>query len=485
VNRVLCEITGYPADELTKLTFQDITHPDDVDSDVALSQQLAQGEIPRYRLEKRYIRKDGSAVDIMLSRSILRGLEGEPLYYITQMEDITERKQAEHALRLSEAKFSGIVSIAAEAIISVDLKQRITIFNEGAEHIFGYRKQEMIGSALDRLIPERFRARHNESFARFAVSGEDVRTMAERMQVYGLRKNGEEFPAEASISSVNVGDATFLSVVLRDITRRKNAEEALQRAVAARDDVLGIVAHDLRNPLSAIMMQASMMRRPGPDPDRRDPEPLEMIARSAKRMNQLIQDLLDVALVEAGQLKVESVKLSVAELVREAVRTQESLATASDIELHLDVADDIRHVWGDHRRLLQVFQNLIGNAVKFTEPGGQIVVRATAEDKTVVFSVADTGPGIPADSLSHVFDRFWQATTRTRRLGAGLGLAISKGIVEAHGGRIWVESEIGRGTTFFFAIPTPPDGSGDGRVPHSRARRDRVRQPAAGGSKPR
>ena len=155
VNRVLCEITGYAAEELTKLKFQDITHPDDLDTDVALSGQLGRGEIPRYQLEKRYIRKDGSVVDIMLSGSILRGPDNAPLYYIAQIEDISERKRVEGALRRSEAKFSGIVSIAAEAIISVDTNQRITVFNEGAEQIFGYSKQEMLGTFFECLLPER------------------------------------------------------------------------------------------------------------------------------------------------------------------------------------------------------------------------------------------------------------------------------------------------------------------------------------------
>ena len=162
VNRVLCEITGYAAEELTKLKFQDITHADDLGTDVALSDQLARGEIPRYQLEKRYIRKDGSLVDIMLSGSILRGPDNAPLCYIAQIEDISERKRAERALRRSEAKFSGIVSIAADAIISVDTNQRITVFNEGAEQIFGYSKQEMIGTSLERLLPERYRTKHSD-----------------------------------------------------------------------------------------------------------------------------------------------------------------------------------------------------------------------------------------------------------------------------------------------------------------------------------
>ena len=306
VNRVLCEITGYTAEELTKLTFHDITHADDLSTDIALSEQLARGEIPRYQLEKRYIRKDGSWVDIMLSGSILRGPDNAALYYIAQVEDISERKRVEGALRRSEAKFSGIVSIAAEAIISVDTNQRITVFNEGAEQIFGYSKQEMIGTFLERLLPDRCGAKHSTSFAAFAAGDAVARTMAERREVFGLRKSGEEFPAEASISKVALGSETLFSVVLRDITYRKSVEAALERAVAARDVVLGIVAHDLRNPLSLITMTAnSMRRRPGNEPDRRDGEAPAVILRAAKRMNQLIEDLLDVARVEAGQLRVE------------------------------------------------------------------------------------------------------------------------------------------------------------------------------------
>ena len=294
VNRVLCEIAGYAAEDLTTLKFQDITHADDLVADVALREQLARGEIPRYQLEKRYIRKDGSLVDTMMSRSILRGPDDAPLCYIAQVEDISERKRAERALRCSEAKFSGIVSIAADAIISVDTNQRITVFNEGAEQIFGYSKQEMIGTSLEGLLPERYRTKHSTSFATLATGDAIARTMAGRMEVHGLGKSGEEFPAEASISKVTVGRETFFSVVLRDITYRKSVEAALERAVAARDVVLGVVAHDLRNPLSLITMAATgMTRRSATQPDRRDEETPEVILRAAKRMNQLIEDLLD------------------------------------------------------------------------------------------------------------------------------------------------------------------------------------------------
>jgi PAS domain S-box-containing protein len=454
VNRVLCEITGYSADELTKLRFQDITHPDDLDTDVALSQQLARGEIARYQLGKRYIRKDGSIVDVTLSGSMMRDPDGDPRYYIAQIEDVTARKRAEHALRLSEAKFSGIVSIAADAIITVDRQQRITIFNEGAEQIFGYAKGDVIGTDFARLIPERFRATHAGDFAHFAAGTTGARRMADRREVYGLRSNGEEFPAEASISKVAVGDESFFSVVLRDVTDRKRVEQALRRAVTARDDVLRIVAHDLRNPLSTIMMEAQLLEAPDLVTVKRDVAPSRTILRSAKRMNQLIQDLLDVALVEAGQLKVEHERLAPADVAREAVESQTTIATASQLTLRLELAPDLPQISGDRGRLLQVFENLIGNAIKFTPSGGEIVVRARPENDDVLFSVADTGGGIAPESLQHVFDPFWQAATRAQHLGAGLGLPLTKGIVEAHGGRIWVESEPARGSTFNFTVPT-------------------------------
>jgi signal transduction histidine kinase len=169
-------------------------------------------------------------------------------------------------------------------------------------------------------------------------------------------------------------------------------------------------------------------------------------------MNQLIQDLLDVSLIETGQLPIQRARLSGGDLVVEAVEAQKMLATSSSVELRLDVAKDVGEIWGEHDRLVQVFENLIGNAVKFTAAGGWITVGAASNDQEVVFWVADSGSGIEPGNLPRVFDRFFQATRGDRR-GAGLGLPIAKGIVEAHGGQIWVESTLGQGTTFFFSIP--------------------------------
>ena len=223
-------------------------------------------------------------------------------------------------------------------------------------------------------------------------------------------------------------------------------------ATQLRDQVLGVVAHDLRNPLSAILLQTSALKRHGPEPERRSQESVEAIYRTTERMNRLIQDLLDVARMEAGQLTIEPARLSADGLITDAVDMQRSLASSSSLELRVEVDPDGAEVWGDRNRLLQVFENLIGNAIKFTQAGGRITAGTTSRDDEVVFWVADTGGGIPSENLPRVFDRFWQAT-RTGRRGAGLGLPIAKGIVEAHGGRIWVESTAGSGSTFFFTIP--------------------------------
>ena len=241
-------------------------------------------------------------------------------------------------------------------------------------------------------------------------------------------------------------------------------------ATQLRDQVLGVVAHDLRNPLSTILMQTSALKRQGPEPERRSQKPMEVIHRAATRMNRLIQDLLDVARMEAGQLTIERARLSAGGLIAEAVEMQRPLASSSSLELRVDVDPAVAEVWGDRDRLLQVFENLIGNAIKFTQAGGRITAGATSRDDEVVFWVADTGCGIPSEHLPHVFDRFWQAT-RAGRQGAGLGLPIAKGIVEAHGGRIWVESTAGSGSTFFFTIPRV--SAAQDRL-SDRPRRDRV-----------
>ena len=225
-----------------------------------------------------------------------------------------------------------------------------------------------------------------------------------------------------------------------------------QRATQLRDEVLGIVAHDLRNPLSIILMETHMLAAGGRGPERTATRPEQQIQRAARRMNRLIEDLLDVTRMEAGRLPLEPSRIPAADIAAEATETQRALALSRPVELRVEMPPRLPEIVADRNRLLQVFENLIGNAIKFTPAGGHVIVGGASDGRSVRYTVRDTGPGIAVEDQPHLFDRFWQARA-TKRAGAGLGLRIVKGIVEAHGGRVWVESTPGQGSTFFFEIP--------------------------------
>ena len=220
-----------------------------------------------------------------------------------------------------------------------------------------------------------------------------------------------------------------------------------QNAKQARDEMLGVVAHDLRNPLTAITILANVLQR-GPEHDIG-----EEIGVASSRMSRLIQDLVDVTRLESGSLTLKRSSLPPNELLSDVVDSQSQLASAASLEIHVDASDNLPEIWADRDRLLQVFENLIGNAMKFTKPGGHITLAARSGADKVLFSVADTGSGIESKHLPYVFDRFWQGPGE-KRGGLGLGLPIVKGIIEAHGGSVWVQSSPGQGSMFFFTIPT-------------------------------
>jgi PAS domain S-box-containing protein len=225
-----------------------------------------------------------------------------------------------------------------------------------------------------------------------------------------------------------------------------------QEALRAREDLLAIVSHDLRNPLGVVLASTALLLKSNlpPDKQERARRQVEAIQRAGNRMNRLIRDLLDFASIQAGRLSVSKHAQDVAAMVNEVLEVTEPLAAAKSHRLVADVAPELA-IRCDHDRVIQLFSNLVGNAVKFTPDGGTITVRAVQDSGIVLFSVTDTGPGIPADELPHVFDRYYQAQRRNRD-GIGLGLSIARGIVEAHGGRIWAESEEGKGSTFSFTL---------------------------------
>ncbi len=230
-----------------------------------------------------------------------------------------------------------------------------------------------------------------------------------------------------------------------------------REAVRARDEVLGMVSHDLRNPIATISMTSELLLDLELQPAEQRKH-LEIIQRTVKGLNRFIQDLLDVSQTESGQLAVERQPVEPAELIREACEMMQPLIQAESQRLECRVERDLPVVEADPSRLHQVLSNLLGNSLKFAGAGGLIRIEVGRHQEGVRFSVIDNGPGIPAEALPRLFDRHWRARETAHR-GAGLGLAIARGIVEAHGGRIWVESEIGKGTAFHFSIPLAAPGA--------------------------
>jgi PAS domain S-box-containing protein len=358
--------------------------------------------------------------------------------------------------RLTEFLLADIVEISADAIICIDSDQKITLFNEGAEQIFGWSSDEVLGKPLEILLPERVREGHRAHVERFRSAPERARKMGQRREISGVRKNGEEFPAEAAISKASMGNSVVFSVVLRDVTEQMELHKRLQRAVRARDETVGVVAHDLRNPVSAIKMLSHALLGGGGAAGlpRETAEQLQLIREAAVQMDRLIKDLLDVVRAEAGRLHVETQPVTTTALLDGALRTLRPLVQQAGLTLNADLPATLPVVNADPERIGQVLSNLVGNAIKFTQSGGRITVSANERDGAVEVAVSDTGHGISADHLPNIFDRYWQSQeTSIRTKGAGLGLPIARGIVEAHGGRLWVESVAGEGATFRFTIP--------------------------------
>lgn len=549
------------------------------------------------------------------------------------MADMMANERAFEALATSEARITGLVSIAADAIISIDSAHRITLFNRGAEQIFGWTAEEMLGQGLERILPSRFQAGHHRMIDGFAAGAEHSRRMGERQAIAGVRKSGDEFPAEASILKQTVDGVTTFTVVLRDITERKYVEDAqrfladagsvltrtldfdetvaavaqlpvprladacivdiigdggalgdagdwrlhrvtsvsedpavnmalaalaadapgpdsasatidvirtgtpqlhtavdaewleahaetpetLSRTLAlaprsmmlvplqargevfgvmsiiatgarrygapdlelakqlaaraafaidnarlfglanaatrARDDMLGVVSHDLRNPVNAIGMVARVLRASPPEDAAARADLVNAISDAAEWMDRLIRDLLDSGAIEAGRLSLERHREEVRPIVDSAVAMFAHLAEERGVRLDVRCADDLPPVDGDAARLVQVLCNLVSNAITHTERGGVVSVEAHVDGHDLQFVVRDTGLGISAAHLPHVFERHWRVPATKKKGGLGLGLAIARGIVVAHGGRIWVESEPGKGSAFYVSLP--------------------------------
>jgi signal transduction histidine kinase len=258
----------------------------------------------------------------------------------------------------------------------------------------------------------------------------------------------------AIVTLAGVGIAwTFARLLGHSYRQEQDSATSARNAVAARDELLGIVAHDLRNPLGAITMRASMLRNEADSENTR--QQAASIENVAMRMSYLIKTMLDVVTMEAGRFSLMRARCDIADLVREAMELFEPLAATKQVRLETIIKDAGLVTHADRERLLQVLSNLVGNALKFTPQGGQVTITVERAGEEARLGVLDTGVGIARDHLPRIFDRFWKHDTPGVK-GTGLGLFIAKGIVEAHGGRMWVESEPGHGARFYFTLALEP-----------------------------
>lgn len=297
--------------------------------------------------------------------------------------------------------------------------------------------QRQLAESLDRLV-EHKEARLAEMYA--ASSRERTQVM---LWMYGLL--GILVLASLGVSRY------FGERLARSHEETQDALEVVRKAVAARDEIMGIVAHDLRNPLGAITMRAAMLKQSTDSESTR--HHAESIENIAMRMEYLIKTMLDVATMEAGKFSVTTAPCSVEDVLRETVDMFASLFASKQVRLDGQPKAAGLMIHADRERVLQVLSNLLGNALKFTPPGGEVRISIEPRREMVRFTVSDTGPGISAENVPRLFERFWKDETPGGK-GTGLGLFIAKGIVEAHGGRISVESELGRGSRFHFTIPS-------------------------------
>ncbi|GAA6615770.1 response regulator [Scytonema sp. NUACC26] len=383
--------------------------------------------------------------------------------------ELNERQRTQEELRNSQTRFSGIVSIADDAIICIDGNQRMTLFNQGAEKIFGYSAEEVLGQTLDLLLPTRYTHVHSQYVSDFGKSAKVSRRMGERREIYGRRKDGSEFPAEASISKLMLKDETIYTVYLQDVSDRKQVEKM-------KDEFVSVVSHELRTPLTSIHGSLGMLASNLIKPDSEQGKRLLQIAvDSTERLVRLINDVLDIERIESGKVKMEKQTCNIAELLEEAVNVIQPLADKAEVSLSVSSID--LNVWADVDRIVQTLTNLLSNAIKFSTPGSTVWLSAEMgnEDREmgnghressngeilspsspqVLFTVRDTGRGIPSDKLESIFERFQQVDSSDSRNheGTGLGLAICRSIVQQHGGRIWVESTLGEGSYFYFTLP--------------------------------
>lgn len=452
VNQKLCEIVGYPPDELKTKTFQDITHAEDLDKDLVQFAQMKRREIPGYSMEKRYLHRDGHVVWINLTTSLRYNREGDPECCISLIEDISDRKATEQKLSASRAIITEVIQQSDEPFISFDERGMIQVANRSAsqltaldgdlvdrsyEELFAGDAEAPLLAALDRVRRSQ-RGELTEFFSRYLNRWYDARV----------------FPVEG-------GAAVYMT----DVTGRKETESYLERARVAAEEAsqakskfLTNMSHEIRSPMTAILGFADIALRDLREGKSVDPSNLETVIRNGRFLLRIINDILDLSKVEAGKLETRKTRFKLLPMLTDIKELMRHRSKTTGVPLSFEFASTIpERLHSDRSRVEQILANLIGNALKFTPDGDVKVVIDVDQDTNchIRFRVIDTGIGISEQNLARLFQTFTQVhdSKMVGVEGTGLGLVISKRLAKLLGGEITVQSTEGEGSCFTLVLP--------------------------------
>lgn len=450
-NAALRRFLGYSSDELRKVNFRDVTHPDDLDADLVLFEQLTSGRIPSYEIEKRYIRKDGHVAWAARTVSLVRSAVGEPLFYISHVQDIAGRKAAE-AERLKLADRATLAARAAQiGIWELDLNTNALSWSPEMFDLF-------LTPAPDVLDLDFFTSfvleDDRETLQRDTAAALNGLLLDTEFRI--LRTDGEirHIKGFGSLERGVGGAPDRLVGANWDVTEMRRLAERAEAASRAKSQFLAVMSHEIRTPMNGILgMTQAMQADPLPALQR---ERLDIVAESGAALLTILNDILDLSKVEAGKMELESVAFDLGILLGNLRSTYASTADDQGLILALDLGDAAGLYRGDPTRLRQILSNLISNSLKFTAQG-RIDIAARRDGQTLVLTVADTGVGMTTEVIARIFNPFAQADASTTRQfgGTGLGLSIVHELTRLMQGRIDVDSRPGEGSRFTVVLPLP------------------------------
>jgi PAS domain S-box-containing protein len=452
VNHRFCELTGYSEEQLRRKTFSEITHPDDRPANAAAIGKVLRGEAERWDIEKRYVRRDGSVVWAHVSGRAMTEPSGKAYGLIANAVDITDRKHAEAALIASRRQLQLVSDSAPVMLANCGSDYRYKFVNKAYAERYGRSARDIVGRTIWEVLGD-------DAFAQLkpladrAIAGERSDFEAEvDYDDLGKRWIKGAYAPEIDETGQFVG---WVAAII-DITDRKRAEQTLRDADRRKDEFLAVLGHELRNPLAPLRAGIELLQNA-----EQHPETLvglrAMMQRQIGHLIRLVDDLLDLARVTRGDVQLRMAPLDLAQVVGAAVELCNPLIAERGHTLEVAVEPSVLIVEGDFQRLTQVVGNLLGNAAKYTEPGGRIDVRGGIENGRAVVRVKDTGYGIPHDRLEYVFEMFGQVPehlVKTGGGGIGIGLALARRLVTLHDGTIEARSEgLGHGSEFVVELP--------------------------------